>query len=254
MLPPRSTPTAVLCELTKLRSQQNLLDTTAQHDAHLWPSSSGDIPFLRQQLAEQLAEFRNAKWTAVQHLSDAMRTFRERMLCADGIRKHKTIDYRAEVLRVDGLLRDAISRNGTEMAELTERGVSMRQLEDGYKADVLLSTGCPKALGAAKRSTGAAAGNVVNRQDNAEVRRFFDYVVRHGGHSGGWSAEEHLRFVRLKTKHGARIEQLVDAMIAENTAVGRVEEDIRRHFDWYEKYIVLKKKYRDAVANWKDGN
>lgn len=213
----RFTPTSVLCEFTKLRSQQKLLESgRSQYDAN-WPTP--DIPSIRQELDQTFAEHRSAKWSEVQNISDTMRSFREQMLSPNGLRTHKTIEFREEVLRVDGLLRETMAKNSAEMIELSEQQACMCQEEEVTKMEVLLSTSSPLHVNSLRKKTVGDIGALC-RQDNEEVRRFFDFVVRHGGHSGGWSAEEHQRFVRLKSKYGTNVKLIVASILKENNGAG----------------------------------
>lgn len=137
---PRLTPTAILCELTKLRSQQHYLETGNSKQDKIFPV---EVPFLQKELDQQHIEYRACKWSDVEQISELIRGFSERMLSNYGIRCNRTIEYRNEVLRIDTLLREALARNENDMAELRVQRVAMCQDQETTRQEVLLNTSNP---------------------------------------------------------------------------------------------------------------
>ncbi|KAJ9575979.1 hypothetical protein L9F63_007168, partial [Diploptera punctata] len=90
----------------------------------------------------------------------------------------------------------------------------------------------------------------ISNTDNTrkEILEFQKFLQDHGGHTGGWSEEDHLLFLRLRNKSKGKITFLsllrqhfpdisADAMLL--------------HEEWYQQYENLKEKQREAIKDWK---
>ncbi|XP_047117457.1 coiled-coil domain-containing protein 112-like [Schistocerca piceifrons] len=82
-----------------------------------------------------------------------------------------------------------------------------------------------------------------------EVRAFHKFLAKTGGHSGGWDEDDHLAFLRIRTKHQGKqafMEEVHDLM----PDISR--EDIMKHEEWYCQYEKLRNEQRQAIEVWRN--
>ncbi|KAJ3333781.1 hypothetical protein HDU76_003595 [Blyttiomyces sp. JEL0837] len=82
-----------------------------------------------------------------------------------------------------------------------------------------------------------------------EVVEFQEYLVRHGGYSGGWDDLSHSAFLRLRNKYGPSNPQFLSACGSGIPGIG--VDEARSHEAWYSKFIVLLEAKKAAIKLWK---
>ncbi|GAB1606065.1 coiled-coil domain-containing protein 112-like, partial [Argonauta hians] len=82
-----------------------------------------------------------------------------------------------------------------------------------------------------------------------EVADFEKYVLQNGGHLGGWDDYDQETFLGYRQKYKKKekfLEQVMPAL------PGKTPEDVRKHVAWYECYLQLYEKKKEAIKRWKE--
>lgn len=221
----RPSATALLGELTKLRSQQKYLDAVGgsggvglEHTiASSHSSSVGGGDDIRQLRASLEDEFRQFRRTAHENLADCRRQLQEfvRMQSGatdSGVQRLDMRSVRDEVVRLDRLIDNlrTASDTGRLRDEYAALLATMPAISDALLLNEMPVKAWPSGRPAAPTATSAslaARGSRMHQQnssagENRDVRRFLDLLAGHGGHTGGWSDAEHQLYVRVKAKCG----------------------------------------------------
>ena len=81
-----------------------------------------------------------------------------------------------------------------------------------------------------------------------EVRAYDDFVLRHGGLSGGWDEYDHGMFMRHRARArtpGAHIAAVVEALPS------KTREDVEAHERWYLELMELRERKNATIQAWK---
>ncbi|XP_071794451.1 coiled-coil domain-containing protein 112-like [Asterias amurensis] len=81
-----------------------------------------------------------------------------------------------------------------------------------------------------------------------EVAAFERFLVQTGGHKGGWDEYDQGTFLRIRNKYKGKIAFLDEAA---TSIPGRNIVDVRQHENWYQEYLSLMEKKKDAIQKWK---
>ncbi|XP_060527069.1 uncharacterized protein LOC132702460 isoform X2 [Cylas formicarius] len=85
-------------------------------------------------------------------------------------------------------------------------------------------------------------------QEFKEVNEFFDYVHSNGGHENGWKTEDHLQFLKYRSKF-KRAEDIARHL---HDLLPDIDVDeIIAHERWYVTYLELLSKKKDAIERWR---
>ncbi|KAJ3130054.1 hypothetical protein HK098_006766 [Nowakowskiella sp. JEL0407] len=82
-----------------------------------------------------------------------------------------------------------------------------------------------------------------------EVQTFQDFLVKNGGHSGGWDDYSHAKFVQLWKKYSKNEDRLAEQCILQIPGVS--VSQAYNHIKWYEKYFSLQTLKTEAIKFWK---
>lgn len=225
----RPTATALLCELTKLRSQQKYLDAGGYGGIDT-PNATNhqpdvDVRLLRTTLDDAFQRFRR---TAHDNLDDCRRQLHEfvrlQQRPADGSKGPMDMrTVRDEVVRLDRLIADLQAGSDVRQLRAEYAAILATTSEDAMVSDALLlnemavkpwpsslkSSMTPAYTSTATKPLPIGCRHASASSDNRDVRRFLDLLVDRGGHTGGWSDPEHQLYVRAKAKCGSASDDLV---------------------------------------------
>ncbi|CAH0773522.1 unnamed protein product [Bemisia tabaci] len=81
-----------------------------------------------------------------------------------------------------------------------------------------------------------------------EVEQFQKYLKDWGGHSGGWTDEDHEVFLRLRAKHNPN--SVAYYLRQEMPDISAAE--VARHESWYQEYCALKAAQQRAINDWRE--
>ncbi|XP_055296953.1 coiled-coil domain-containing protein 112-like [Sitodiplosis mosellana] len=247
--------THLLIELTKLKTQQKYLEAT---QASLKPvshtpseaSELNDLEYLKIEQDLNTSALTDKLKHDAFRLHDMVNDFRCEMLNVASLCKFNTKQYRERIEVIDQQQRELDAKNLDQLKQLKMEycNIESELLPLMSNLDLLekMPTIKNKISTLNMRRVQSAP---IDKTDSDDVRRFDRYLKEHNGHTGGWIQEEHLLFVKLKNKHNNSIEQICAAFQA--FLVDKNEKEIRTHNEWYEKYLELKMKKRQAVQNWK---
>ena len=94
--------------------------------------------------------------------------------------------------------------------------------------------------------TPAIRPKVVKQTFDSPISEFENYLNRYGGRTGGWDPQSHAEFVRKLEVHGP--EKLADFL-------PRIpEESVKSHIEWYNEYLRLKTRMKQAINEMKQKN
>ncbi|XP_069043355.1 coiled-coil domain-containing protein 112 isoform X2 [Lepisosteus oculatus] len=82
----------------------------------------------------------------------------------------------------------------------------------------------------------------------AEVAELEKFLQQTGGRQGGWDDFDHQNFLRVWTKHSGKPAYLKEALMY---LPGRTEEEIKLHENWYQEFLFLEERKKEAIAKWK---
>ena len=88
-----------------------------------------------------------------------------------------------------------------------------------------------------------------NDNTHPDIKNFREFLVEHGGHTGGWDELDHATFVkhRLKHKSCSNLAEALHPFIPVHTI-----EQIQRHEHWYIQYTELCNRNRAAIKAWRE--
>ncbi|XP_022100842.1 coiled-coil domain-containing protein 112-like [Acanthaster planci] len=81
-----------------------------------------------------------------------------------------------------------------------------------------------------------------------EVSAFERFLLQTGGHRGGWDEYDHGTFLRIRNKFKGRATFLDEAA---TSIPGRNITEVRQHENWYQEYMSMIEKKKDAIQKWK---
>lgn len=212
----KKTPT--LNEFNKLKSQQKYLEATqklldfgkkcrdASSDQHL----TIELNNIKEQLLTETDRFKNLKYTDIEELVSILRHFKDTMLNKEGLQQFDTKQYRDQVIYIDQKFREMLHLNTVCLTDLKRQyaDIEARLLPaDVFLREIKMNSSAfvPIHHTSIMRQV---ATKPADREDNADVKKFLDYLVANNGHCGGWMDEEHNLFLKLKKKYGDNSEQI----------------------------------------------
>ncbi|XP_055489150.1 coiled-coil domain-containing protein 112-like [Leucoraja erinacea] len=101
-----------------------------------------------------------------------------------------------------------------------------------------------------KPKAALAKGSSVNSDtDNmlVEIAEFKQFVQR-TGRQGGWDDFDHKNFLKVWIKCKGNPSFIEEAL---QYLVGRTREDIIQHEQWYQEFLFLEKRQREAIQKWR---
>eukprot|EP00127_Corallochytrium_limacisporum_P001918 Clim_evm73s88 gene=Clim_evmTU73s88 len=81
-----------------------------------------------------------------------------------------------------------------------------------------------------------------------EIIQFEDYLLEHGGHTGGWNEGDHLLFLKFRKplmSNAWSPDQVVKKM------QGRPYDEVMQHEQWYAEYLALRDQKKGAIHQWR---
>ncbi|XP_067839077.1 coiled-coil domain-containing protein 112 isoform X2 [Heptranchias perlo] len=76
----------------------------------------------------------------------------------------------------------------------------------------------------------------------------FERFLQRTGRQGGWDDFDHQNFLKVWIKHKGRPLFIEEAL---QYLVGRTQEDIMQHEQWYQEFLFLEERQKEAIQKWK---
>ncbi|XP_059500669.1 coiled-coil domain-containing protein 112-like isoform X3 [Stegostoma tigrinum] len=76
----------------------------------------------------------------------------------------------------------------------------------------------------------------------------FDKFLQQTGCQGGWDDFDHQDFLKVWTKHKGKASFIEEAL---QHLIGRTREDIMQHVQWYQEFLFLEERQKEAIQKWK---
>lgn len=270
--------TAVVCELIKLKSHQKYLESSQLpiqlHELSVEDMATlAEINHLQEQLNDKIPIFKLNLKNDLETVSSTIASFKSIITNPDNILQYHTNEYRNRIILIDQTFRKILQRNIDQLSQLKEEFCVLETtvLPANYLLNETIKI-CPSLISLTSKSM----LKPIDKDDNVDIKKFDDYLVANNGHTGGWNDEEHFLFLKLKTKYKENIDQIVMSIkhitggmlnrklkilfffrvliIISFVAIDldKSEEDVKKHNQWYVKYVELKEKKKAAIKNWKD--
>ncbi|XP_068103342.1 coiled-coil domain-containing protein 112 [Hyperolius riggenbachi] len=100
-----------------------------------------------------------------------------------------------------------------------------------------------------KAPTGKALTDpMLSSQLPEEVVTFEKFLQQTGGRLGGWDDFDHQSFLKVWTKHKGKASYLEEALAY---LPSRTQEDVQQHEAWYQEFLFLDEKKKEAIQKWK---
>ncbi|XP_041042429.1 coiled-coil domain-containing protein 112-like [Carcharodon carcharias] len=99
------------------------------------------------------------------------------------------------------------------------------------------------------KTTLAKGVSIKSGPDNvlAEIAEF-DKFLQRTGRQGGWDDFDHQNFLKVWIKHKGKASFIEEAL---QYLVGRTHEDIMQHVQWYQEFLFLEERQKEAIQKWK---
>ncbi|CAH2002798.1 unnamed protein product [Acanthoscelides obtectus] len=134
-----------------------------------------------------------------------------------------------------------------KLQELTDENIGLWEDIQFYNSK-MLEWAEPTKVNIYCNSNPIKPKSISKKHQSKEAKEFMDFVHKSGGHENGWRKEDHDLFVKLRSKHKdikIAAENLHDVL--PDVSI----QDVYEHEEWYEKYLDLNKKKKEAITRWK---
>lgn len=214
---PRTGATAILGELIKLKSQQKYLDASQttlnphKYDLKEEMAQINDVENLKTELDINLLAFFKDMHNETVHVMGQLKEFQETMLKPASVQQYNIKQYREQLFQLDRAMREADEHNAMELKRLRNEYSGMEEELSVLANENLLRQHRKSLNGKWSGVTTmmrTAVSAPIDRNDNDDIKQFDRFVNERGGHTGGWSDEEHHLFIKLRTKYKSNIERI----------------------------------------------
>lgn len=215
----KPTPTSILCELAKLKSQQNFLERTQTVTIQI-PNLDGDQDQEEKTVladVEKLQnnfkiEFPKAKLDAKHRITNIFKNitnFETNMLSSACLKNVHVIAYREEVIKMDNNLSE-YSQSITLQNEILK--AKFKDIESSIPAAEKILKEIPKHSLIKQKPLQEVLKNPISTFAFTEVKEFDRFLINCGGHSGSWKDEEHNIYIKFKNKFKSNIDRIVECV------------------------------------------
>lgn len=222
----RLTPTGVICELAKTRSQEHYLygvQSKAILDLDLTGDDDADtekrlLAAIELQLVEGPEQFHGDKQSVQQGVAHLNEKIRRLQMMADDVQKYDIKTYRSCVLDVENTITDLHNNNQLRLSRLKCLHMDISAELPAPSALLREETKYVQRRRPPQPSTHAAARTrrmaVVEETawcDYKEVKEFDRFLRNRGGHTGGWNDEQHSIYLGLRARYRNNMDRIEEA-------------------------------------------
>lgn len=214
----KPTATSILCELARLKSQQNFLQKTQSSIQMIDVNPSEDVE--EHKLLTEIDKLQNYNKTdfpktkheakhLITDIFENITNFETHMMSSDCIRNVHVIAYRDEVIKMDSNLTE-ISNSISLKNEILK--AKYKEIEATLQPTEALLRDIPKHVISKQKSIQDVVKNPISETACAEIKTFDNFLKNCGGHSGSWNDEKHNIYVKFKNKYKSNIERIVECV------------------------------------------
>lgn len=210
------TSTSLLCELSRLKSQQNYLENTQpslilefpEEDAKVEKDILMEIERQKIELEENFKNLKiNAKYDS-NDIQESLTDFKTNMLTDQSLKSTNVIKYRETVIAIDRKITD---RSIELKINLEKLKAEQREIESSMLPCEIILQDIPKPNFKISQDVKKSFSNksVISETDCSEVKIFDKFLLSYGGHTGGWNDEEHCIFLKYKNKYKNNMDRII---------------------------------------------
>lgn len=211
----KKTSTSLLCELSRLKSQQNYLENTQpslmlelpEEDAKLEKDILVEIERQQIELEENFKNLRiNAKYDS-NDIQESLTDFKTNMLTDQSLKTTNVIKYRETVIAIDRKISD---RSIELKISLEKLKAEQREIETSMLPYEIILQDIPKPnFKICQDVKKTFLSKSISETDCSEVKIFDKFLLVYGGHTGGWNDEEHCIFLKYKNKYKSNLDRII---------------------------------------------
>lgn len=216
----KPTPTSILCELTRLKSQQNFLEKTqtvkiqnldvdANYQEHDEKCLLLEIEKLHDSFKTEFPMTRIEAKNKITDLFENITNFETHMMSTDCLKNVHVITYREEVIKMNNTLSD-YSKSTALQNELLK--AIYKDIESALPSAEILLKDIPKHTIKKHKTIQEAIKNPISAFACAEVKEFDKYLLTCGGYTGSWKEEEHNIYIKFKNKFKSNIDRIIECV------------------------------------------
>lgn len=248
-------PTACICLLSRLKCQENYL-VNVQTPLEVHFSDEEEAPEERKLLAEidvlrdrLTVNFIAGRTTAHNTVAKVREGIEEFKGMGANIQQYDLREYRERILQIEENLVRVQNTNKLNLGKLKFENLDI--LATIPPAADLLRDDCKKHSTIPNRLSQMRSGNLkpIDEEIYRDVRKFDQFLEDYGGHTGGWGEEQHMIFMRNKTKYQGNLKRITENLM--DLVPGLSAEDIENHNKWYEEYVRLKAIRKKSLEEWR---
>lgn len=209
------TSTSLLCELSRLKSQQNYLENTQpslilelpEDDAKFEKDILVEIERLQIELQENFKNLKiNAKYDSGD-IQESLTDFKNNMLTDQSLKTTNVIKYRETVIAIDRKISD---RSIELKINLEKLKAEQKEIESSMLPCEIILQDIPKPNFKISQDVKKSFSNKsISETDCLEVKIFDKFLLGYGGHTGGWNDEEHCIFLKYKNKYKSNMDRII---------------------------------------------
>lgn len=211
----KKTSTSLLCELSRLKSQQNYLENTQpslilelpEEDAKLEKDILVEIERQQIELDENFKNLRiNARYDS-NDIQESLTDFKINMLTDQSLKTTNVIKYRETVIAIDRKISDRSIEYKINLEKLKSE---QREIETSMIPCEIILQDIPKPnFKLCQDVKKTFLSKSISETDCSEVKIFDKFLLVYGGHTGGWNDEEHCIFLKYKNKYKSNMDRII---------------------------------------------
>ncbi|XP_059608259.1 coiled-coil domain-containing protein 112-like [Phlebotomus argentipes] len=247
--------TACICLLSRLKCQENYL-ANVQTPLEVHFPEDEDAPEERKLLAEidvlrdrLTVNFVAGKVTAQHTVASIRGGIEEFKSMGANIQQHDLKDYRERILQIEENLTRVQNTNKLNYGKMKFENMDI--VATIPPTVDLLKDEAKRHQNVPNRVTQMRSGTLkpVDEGVYKDVKMFDQFLEDFGGHTGGWGEEQHVIFVRSKSKYMGNLRRITETLLEQ--LPGMTPEDIEGHDKWYEEYMRLKANRKKSLEDWR---
>lgn len=216
----KQTPTSLLCELARLKSQQFYLEKT-QNDLNLnfnenedniiEKSLLCDIEKLKLNLTDKYYSDQEEVKYATKNIFEELTNFESNMLNTDSLLSVNVNSYREKVVALDNCLTDILKGVNIKLEMLKN---CYTEVHSALPPTTVLLRDIQKYHVSKYKAIQNASTKPIPEEACKDVKLFDKFLISCGGQTGFWEDEEHCIYLKYKNKYKDNLDRIIECINA----------------------------------------